>query len=41
MTTLVNNVLDKLFHIRTISGFNTLGQGISVSKMNIMLTKGK
>ncbi|WP_281417525.1 hypothetical protein [Alkaliphilus flagellatus] len=41
MTTLVNNILDKLFHTRTISGFNTLGQGVSVSKMNIMLTKGK
>jgi len=41
MTALVNNILDELFHTRTIAGFNTLGQGISASKLNIKLTKGK
>ncbi len=41
MATLVNKNLDKLFHIRSIVGFNTLDQGISLSKFNNTLTKGK
>lgn len=41
MTTLVNNILDKLDHTRTMAGFNNLDQGISASKFNIELTKGK
>ena len=41
MTTLVNNILDKLFHTRTIAGFSNFDQGISASKFNIVLTKGK
>ena len=41
MTALVNNILDKLDHTRTMAGFNNLGQGISASKFNIELIKGK
>ena len=40
MKTLVNNMIDRLFHTRTITAFNILDQGISVSKFNIKLTKG-
>ena len=41
MITLVNNILDQLDHTRTMAGFNNLDQGISASKFNIELTKGK
>lgn len=41
METLVNSVLEILSYIRFIAGFNNMNQGISVSKINIMLAKGK
>lgn len=41
METLVNRMLDMLSHTIFIAGFNNINQGISASKINIMLTKGK